>query len=108
MNLPLVIRRTCALKHAGVTATVSPGERLHHAVDLLSLAGQPKAPQELPESLNQVQVCELVQLQEGMQNLDVEVVSAQHAHNATQGHTRGVNKKTTRSRTERSWMRCIK
>lgn len=51
---------TCALKHSGVTATVSLGKRLHHAIDLLSLARQPEAPQELPESLNQIQVCELV------------------------------------------------
>lgn len=47
---------TCALKHSGVAATVSLGERLHHAVDLLSLAGQPEAPQELAQSLDQVQV----------------------------------------------------
>lgn len=52
--------RTCALKHSGVTVTVSLGKRLHHAVDLLSLSRQPEAPQKLPESLNQVQVCELV------------------------------------------------
>lgn len=67
--------------------TVSLGERLHHAVYLLGLAGQPEAPQKLPESLNQVQVCELVQLQEGVQNLDVEFISARNTKSHTQTHT---------------------
>lgn len=66
---------TSALKHSGVAVAVSLGERLHHAVDLLSLTRQPEAPQELPQRLDQVQVRELVQLQESMQNLDVELIS---------------------------------
>lgn len=67
---------TSALKHSDVAVTVALGERLHHAVDLLSLARQPEAPEELPESLDQVQVCELVQLQEGVQNFDVQLIPA--------------------------------
>lgn len=65
---------TGALEHAVVAATVSLGEGFHHAVDLLGLAGQPEAPQELPESLDQVEVSELVQLQEGVKNSDVEII----------------------------------
>lgn len=69
---------TCALKHSGVAAAVSLGEGLHHAVDLLSFTRQPEAPEELPEGLDQVQVRELVQLQEGVQNRNVEVIPAPH------------------------------
>lgn len=80
---------TCALEHSGVAAAVSLGERLHHAVDLLSFTGQPEAPEELSESLDQVQVRELVQLQEGVQNRNVEIISAQqgrtHMHAPTAG-----------------------
>lgn len=65
---------TGALEHAVVAATVSLGEGLHHTVDLLGLAGQPEAPQELPESLDQVEVRELVQVQEGVKNCDVEII----------------------------------
>lgn len=80
--------------------TVSLSKRLHHAVDFLGLAGQPKAPQKLPESLNQVQVCELVQLQEGVQDLDVEFISARRTKSHTQTHTHvcthtGVNRRET-------------
>lgn len=57
-----------------VAATVSLGEGFHHTVDLLGLTGQPEAPQELPESLDQVEVGELVQLQEGVKNGDVEFI----------------------------------
>ena len=94
---------TCALKHSRVTVTVSLGERLHHAVDLLSFAGQPEAPEELPERLDQVQVRELVQVQEGVQNLDVEVISARcqekmesppHTHTHTHTHTKNIKKTT--------------
>ena len=38
---------TCGLKDARVAEAVSGGEGLHHAVDLLGLAWQPEAPQEL-------------------------------------------------------------
>lgn len=57
---------TCALKHSWVTVTVPLGEGLHHSVDLLSFARQPEAPKELSKGLNQVQVCELMQLQKGV------------------------------------------
>lgn len=67
---------TCALEHPGVAAAVSLGEGLHHAVDLLSFSRQPEAPEELSESLDQVQVRELVQLQEGVQNRNVDVIPA--------------------------------
>lgn len=65
---------TGALEHAVVAATVSLGEGFHHTVNLLGLAGQPEAPQKLPKSLDQVEVGELVQLQEGMKNGDVEII----------------------------------
>lgn len=38
---------TCGLEDARVAETVSGGKSLHHAVDLLGLARQPEAPQEL-------------------------------------------------------------
>lgn len=38
---------TCGLEDARVALAVSLGESLHHAVDLLGLARQPEAPQEL-------------------------------------------------------------
>lgn len=65
---------TGALKHAMVAATVSLGEGLHHTIDLLGLAGKPEAPKELAESLDQVEVGELVQLQEGVKNSNVEII----------------------------------
>lgn len=40
---------TCGLEDARVAEAVARGERLHHPVDLLGLARQPEAPEELPE-----------------------------------------------------------
>lgn len=40
--------RTCGLEDTRVAEAVAGSEGLHHAVDLLGLAGQPEAPQELP------------------------------------------------------------
>lgn len=39
---------TCGLEDARVAEAVARGERLHHPVDLLGLARQPEAPEELP------------------------------------------------------------
>lgn len=39
---------TCGLEDARVALAVTGSKRLHHAVDLLGLAGQTEAPQELP------------------------------------------------------------
>ena len=38
---------TCGLEDAWVAEAVAGGKSLHHPVDLLGLAGQPEAPQEL-------------------------------------------------------------
>ena len=61
-------------ENIGVEFAVSLGEALHHAVDLLALPGQSEAPEELPQRLHQDQVAEVVQLDEGGQHADVEVV----------------------------------
>lgn len=39
---------TCGLEDARVTEAISSGKGLHHPIDLLGLARQPEAPQELP------------------------------------------------------------
>lgn len=39
---------TCGLEDAWVAEAVSSGKGLHHPIDLLGLARQPEAPQELP------------------------------------------------------------
>lgn len=44
----LAQRLTCGLEDARVALAVTGSKRLHHAVDLLGLAGQTETPQELP------------------------------------------------------------
>lgn len=39
---------TCGLEDTGIAEAVASGERLHHPVNLLGLARQPEAPEELP------------------------------------------------------------
>ena len=59
----------------GVELAVPLGEALHHAVDLLGLAGQPEGPEELPQRLHEDEVGEVVELDEGAQHALVEIVA---------------------------------
>ena len=63
------------LEHSTVALAVPLGEGLHHPVNLLCLPREPEAPQELPQGLDKVQVRELMQLHEGVQDLDVKLIS---------------------------------
>ena len=63
-------------EHALVLLAVMLCKRRHHPVDLLSLPWQPKAPQELPECLDQQQVRELVEGDKLYQHSLLQLVSA--------------------------------
>lgn len=47
-----VVELTSGLEDTSVTVAVARGESLHHTVNLLGLAGQPEAPQELSVTQN--------------------------------------------------------
>ena len=66
---------TSAGEYIRIQLAVSFRETLHHSVYLLALPWQSEAPQELPQRLHQDQVTEIVQVDEGREDGDVEVVA---------------------------------